>query len=215
MSTTSGDFVNSVREIINRKKTDENRRRIILREILENILSSFNKSGRIEVRNTKDFETNEISYSMSLYLDSEDIKADFKSILEKSGINLIDNHIDNKNSVYLANFGKNILSNSSSDSLCFMELKLTGKYFFSLKLFLKTETLSYRVYDTNYFYLRLWVFDGLNFSNHEVQIKTADRSKKNMKVDLDQKYLLTISFDELGEITETNISKKRGAKRDL
>lgn len=215
MSTTSGDFVNSVREIINRKKTDENRRRIILREILENILSSFNKSGRIEVRNTKDFETNEISYSMSLYLDSEDIKADFKSTLEKSGINLIDNHIDNKNSVYLANFGKNILSNSSSDSLCFMELKLTGKYFFSLKLFLKTETLSYRVYDTNYFYLRLWVFDGLNFSNHEVQIKTADRSKKNMKVDLDQKYLLTISFDELGEITETNISKKRGAKRDL
>lgn len=212
MNTTSGDFVNSVREIINKKKNDESRRRSILREILETILETLKKSDKVEIRSTKDFETNDISYSTNLYLDSEDIISDFKSILEKSGINLMENKIDNKNFVYLANLGRSILSNSNSDSLCFIELKITGKYFFSLRIISKNDPISYRIYETNYFYLKLWFFDGSNFTNHEVQILTPDRSKKKMKTDLNGAHTLNINFDDLGEIVDTNISKKRGAK---
>ena len=215
MSTTSGDFVNSVRESINRKKEEEYRKRTILRESLENMLGIFRKSGRIEVRNSKDFETNEMSYLMNLYLDSENIQDDFRIILEQSGIELLQNKIDSRNFIYLANFGKTILSNSSSNTLCFIEMKMTGKYFFSIRIFLKEDSLNYRIYDTNYFYLKLWVFDGVEFSNHEIQILTADRSKKKMRVSLGENYYLSILFDELGEIKETNISKKRGAKSGL
>ena len=100
MSTTSGDFVNSVRESINRKKEEEYRKRTILRESLENMLGIFRKSGRIEVRNSKDFETNEMSYLMNLYLDSENIQDDFRIILEQSGIELLQNKIDSRNFIY-------------------------------------------------------------------------------------------------------------------
>ncbi len=215
MSTTSGDFVNSVRESINKKKEEDYRRRTILRESLETLLDIFKKSGSIEIRNSKDFETNEMSYSLNLYLDSENIHGEFKVLLEQRGISLLENKIDSRNIVYLTNFGKTILSNSSSDTLCFIELRMTGKYFFSLKIFLKTDQLSYRIYDSSYFYQKLWVFDGVDFSNHEVQILTSDRSKKKLKANLAERYYLSISFDELGEITETNISKKRGAKSNF
>jgi hypothetical protein len=55
MSTTSGDFVNSVRDILNKKKTDDNRRRIILRDIFDNLVSYLKNSGKAEIRNVKDF----------------------------------------------------------------------------------------------------------------------------------------------------------------
>ena len=212
MSTTSGDFVNSVREIMNRKKNEEYRKRAILREILENVLESLKVSGKAEIRNTKDFETSEISYSANLYLDSEDISSDFKSILGESGIHLVENKIDDRNFVYLGNLGRSILSNFNSDNICFIELKITGKYFFFLRIIPRDEHISYRIYDSNYFYLKLWLFDGSEFTNHEVRILTKDREKKKMKSDLNNVYSLNISFDELGEIMKTNISKKRGAK---
>ena len=62
MSTTSGDFVNSVRNILNKKKTDDNRRRIILRNIFEDLINYLKNSGKVEIRNIKDFETDEMSY---------------------------------------------------------------------------------------------------------------------------------------------------------
>ena len=105
-----------------------------------------------------------------------------------------------------------ILSNLNLDSICFLELKITGKYFFTLRITLKTEDISYRVYDTNYFYLKFWFFDGLNFSNHDIQIMTQDRNKNKMRVDLNNGYFFNIVFDKMGEVCETNISKKRGAK---
>lgn len=212
MGTTSGDFVNSVREIINKKKSEEYRKRSILREILGNVLEVLKRSGRAEIRSTKDFETSEISYLANLYLDSENIILDFKLILEKSGILLIENKIDDKNVVYLADLNKVIVSNS--DSFCFIELKITGKYFFSLRIIPKSEPFSYRIYGENYFYLKLWLFDGSDFSNHSIQILTKNREKKKMKSNLDEAHSLNVIFDELGEIVETNISKKRGAKQN-
>ena len=212
MSTTSGDFVNSVRDILNKKKTDDNRRRIILRDIFDNLVSYLKNSGKAEIRNVKDFETNEMSYLLNLYLESDNINEDFYNILKNNGVVLDRHEIDSKNSLYVANFGKIMLSNLNSDSICFLELKITGKYFFTLRITLKTEAVSYRVYDTNYFYLKLWVFDGIDFSNHDIQIRTQDRSKKKMRVDLNSNYYFNIVFDKMGEVVETNISKKRGAK---
>jgi hypothetical protein len=215
MSTTSGDFVNSVRDILNKKKTDDNRRRIILRNIFEDLINYLKNSGKVEIRNIKDFETDEMSYLLNLYLESDNIYEDFYSILEKNGVVLNRHEIDPKNSLYVSNFGKTVLSNLNSESICFLELKLTGKYFFTLRITLKTESVSYRVYDSNYFYLKLWVFDGVDFSNREVQIRTEDRNKKKMRVDLDNGYYFNIKFDTMGEVIETNISKKRGAKQNL
>jgi hypothetical protein len=60
--------------------------------------------------------------------------------------------------------------------------------------------------------LKLLVFDGIDFSNHDIQIRTQDRSKKKMRVDLNSNYYFNIMFDKMGEVVETNISKKRGAK---
>lgn len=212
MSTTSGDFVNSVRDILNKKKKDDNGRRIILRDIFDSLLNYLKNSGKAEIRNVKDFETNEMSYLLNLYLESDNIQADFYEILENNGIVLDRHEIDSKNSLYLANFGKIMLSNLNLDSICFLELKITGKYFFTLRITLKTEDISYRVYDTNYFYLKFWVFNGINFSNHDIQIMTQDRNKNKMRVDLNNGYFFNIVFDKMGEVCETNISKKRGAK---
>lgn len=214
MSTTSGDFVNSVRDILNKKKKDDNTRRIILRDIFDSLINYLKNSGKAEIRNVKDFETNEMSYLLNLYLESDNIYADFYEILENNGIVLDRHEIDSKNSLYVANFGKIMLSNLNLDSICFLELKITGKYFFTLRITLKAEDISYRVYDTNYFYLKFWVFDGINFSNHDIQIRTQDRNKNKMRVDLNNGYFFNIVFDKMGEVVETNISKKRGAKQN-
>ncbi len=212
MGTTSGDFVNSIRNILNRKRTDENRKRAILREIFESISDSLKKSGKVEIRSVKDFETNEISYILNLYMESDNIYDDFGGIVGNSDSIVRGHKIDQKNSVYAINFGKSLISNSSSDTDCFIELKITGKYYFTVKISLKSENISYQIYESNYFYLKMWIFDGSDFSNHEIQIRTPDRNKKRMRVDLNDHYVLNIIFDEMGEITETNISKKRGAK---
>ena len=109
MSTTSGDFVNSVRDILNKKKKDDNTRRIILRDIFDSLINYLKNSGKAEIRNVKDFETNELSYFLNLYLESDNIYADFYEILENNGIVLDRHEIDSKNSLYVANFGKIML----------------------------------------------------------------------------------------------------------
>jgi len=204
----------SVRDILNKKKKDDNTRRIILRDIFDSLINYLKNSGKAEIRNVKDFETNEMSYLLNLYLESDNIYADFYEILENNGIVLDRHEIDSKNSLYVANFGKIMLSNLNLDSICFLELKITGKYFSTLRITLKAEDISYRVYDTNYFYLKFWVFDGINFSNHDIQIRTQDRNKNKMRVDLNNGYFFNIVFDKMGEVVETNISKKRGAKQN-
>jgi hypothetical protein len=111
-------------------------------------------------------------------------------------------------------FGKNIISSGKSNNWFFLEFYFKGKYVFELKMTQNHEDLSYFIFDRKYYNIKFWICDNLGMTVHDVPIKNSDRDKNKSRIQLNEKYTLTISFDLIGEVEKINISRKIGRKKD-
>jgi hypothetical protein len=212
MGDTSEKFVRSLKEKLEKIKNLENLRRNILSDTLDFISFIINDSSTIEIREIRDYQTSEISCFLNLYSDSDDILSSIKEILIKNNLDYRTKELNPKKSLFLVNVGENLISSGNKEKWCFLEFDFRGKHIFDLKITVMDDSLSYSIFDKNYYKVDVWVCDDLNIETYNIQLRSANRDKDRLIVDMDPRYKTTLKFDGVGEIEKINISKKRGGK---
>jgi hypothetical protein len=114
--------------------------------------------------------------------------------------------------LFLVNLGNNLVSSGKKDNWCFLEFNFKGKHIFDLKISVMEDSLSHSIYNKNYFNVDFWICDDLEIESFNIQLRSYNRDKNKLIVDIDPRYKATLTFDEIGEIEKINISKKRGGK---
>jgi hypothetical protein len=214
MEKTSGDFVKSLKDKISKQKKQEKFQRNILHDSLDYLISIIKGSSQIELRSVKNFKTSEISCFLNLYCESDDIPSSIESLFNDNSLDFRKVQLDEKKFLYLVDFGENIVSSGSEHNWFFLEFYFKGKYIFESKLTTNSDDLFYSVFDRKYYSIKFWVCDNLELFVYEFPIRNFDRNKNKTKVELDEKYTLTILFDQVGEVEKINISRRIGRKKE-
>ena len=212
MRDISEKFVRSLKEKLEKSKNLENLRRNILSDTLDFISFMIGDSSTIEIREIRDYQTSEISCFLNLYSDSDDIISSIKEMLIKNNLEYSSKNLNPKKSLFLVNVGENLVSSGNKEKWCFLEFNFKGKHIFDLKVTVMDDQLSYSIFDKNYYRVDVWICDDLNIDVYNIQLRTANRDKDRLIVDIDPRYKATLEFDGVGEIEKINISKKRGGK---
>ena len=214
MKKSSEDFVNSIKEKVNQQKNIETIQRNLLHDSLDYFSSLLSKNGQIDIRSQKKFDSGEMNCFLNLYTEVDDIPGLINSILESSKLEYKNLTLDPKKVIYCINFGENILSSPYDDNWIFIELYLKGKHIFECKISPKHGTLDYSLYESKYFNIKFWIFDGEYFSKYDVPLINITRNKRGIRREIDGKYVASIKFDPVGEVELIKISKNKGAKTD-
>ncbi len=209
MKKSSEDFVKSIKEKVNQQKNIEMIQRNLLHDSLDYFSSVVLKNGGIEVRNCKKFDSGEMNCFLNLYSENESIPNQIDSVLNGTNLEYRKLDLDDKKSIYCVNFGNNILSSPHDDNWIFIEFHFKGKHIFECKMSSKLGSLEYSLYDSKYFNIKFWVFDGESFSKYEIPLININRNRRGIKRSLDEKYSASISFDPVGEVESIKVTKKR------
>ena len=212
MSDTSEKFVRSLREKLERINNIENLRRNILSDTLDFISGIIQDSSSVEIKEIRDYHTSEISCFLNLYSDSDDIISSIEEILTKNDLDYRSINLNSKKTLFLVNVGEYVISSAKKDKWCFLEFDFKGKHIFDLKITIMNDNLSYSIFDKNYYKADVWLCEDLNMEVFNIQLRTTNRDKDRLVVDIDSRYKATLKFDDIGEIDKINISKKRGGK---
>lgn len=207
MEKPSEDFVKSLKDKILRKKKREEFQRNILQDSLEYLILLFTSSGEIEIKSTKNFETSEMSCFLNMYSESDNIPETISNILRNSNTSFNTKDIGKRKIIFLVDFGVNLISSGREHNWVYVELYLKGKHIFEAKLTLRKSDLEYFIFDKQYFSIGVWLCDHLEIRSYEVQIMSADRKKRSIRKQLDEKYNLLVGFDQTGEVEKIKISK--------
>jgi hypothetical protein len=212
MEKPSEDFVKSLKDKILRTKKKEEFQRNILQDSLEYLILLFNASGEIDIKSTKNFETSEISCFLNLYSESENITETISDMLKNSNIPFRIKDIGKRKTIFLMDFGGNLISSGREHDWVYVEFYFKGKHIFEAKLALLKSDLEYFIFDKQYFNIGIWLCDHLEMRSYDVQIMSSDRKKRSMRKKLDEKYNLVVGFDQTGEVEKIKILKNREQK---
>lgn len=212
MGDTSEKFVRSLKERLEKSRNLEKLKRNILGDSLDFISDIIRNSPTVEIREVRNYETSEISCFLNLYSDSDDRISSIIEILSKNNLEHKHKLLNTKKSLFLVNLGNNLVSSGRENNWCFLEFDFKGKHIFDLKITVMSDNLSYSIYDKNYFKVEFWVCDDLILESYDIQLRSYNRDKNKLVVEVDPKYRVTLIFDEVGEIDNINISKKKGRK---
>jgi len=212
MRDTSEKFVRSLKEKLEKNKNLEKLRRNILGDSLDFISYMIRNSNDIEIREIRNYETSEISCLINLYSDSDDLISSINNMLLSKNLSYKKKELNQKKSLFLVNLGDNIISSGKKDNWCFLEFDFRGKHIFDVKITIMYDSLSYSIYDKNYFRVDFWICEDLDIKKYDIQLRSANRDKDKLIVHIDENYKATLFFDGVGEIEKINISRKRGEK---
>jgi hypothetical protein len=212
MKKSSEDFVKSIKEKVNQQKNIETIQRNLLHDSLDYFSSLIRDDGSIEIKSHKKFDSGDMNCFLSLYSEVDSIPDQINLIFDnfRHPYKLLE--LDSKKIIYCVDFGNNILSSPKEENLIFLEFYFKGKHIFDCKLSPKLGSLDYSLYDSNYFNVKIWVFDDL-FGKYEIPLINISRSKRGIRRELAGKYTVSIKFDLVGEVESIKISKKREQNR--
>jgi hypothetical protein len=209
MKKSSEDFVKSIKEKVNQQKNIEIIQRNLLHDSLDYFSSVILQDGEIEIRSCKKFDSGEMNCFLNLYSEHDSIPDQIDSILHKNNLEFKNLRLDERKLIYCVNFGNNILSSAHNDNWIFLEFYLKGKHIFECKISSKLGSIDYSLYDSKYFNIKFWVFDGESFNKYEIPLININRNKRGITRSLDEKYSASIKFDQIGEVESIKVTKKR------
>jgi hypothetical protein len=208
----SGDFVKSLKEKLDREKSQIQKKRILLQDSLNIILDSFRSNSDLEIRTIRDFETSEISCFVDLYSPSE-IFESVGSSLEKSNIPHTKSMLGDYKCVFIVDLESRLIASGTPHNVFSIEVFSKRLKTYKIRISHCDPKFCYSVFDKNYHEVKFWYHENLNIFTKSITLRGLDRDKKKVKISDDPSYSITIAFNETGEMSNFNLFPKKREKK--
>ena len=205
-SGASETFVKILKDKISQDKEKDQVLRNVLQEGLDLILGFLGQN--LEIRNLKNFEINEICSYFDVY-SKNNIDLDILDCLQKNSVEYKKHDLFENRVLFFVNLENKVsLFSSIIKPKFFIQVFYKKGNLYRIKFFLHNKGINFSIYENNYHFFKIWVYDSGNFYDYTVPLKGISRDKKKQKrTTSDRKYSVTIFLNENGEVDKAEVSK--------
>lgn len=212
MERASGDFVKSLKEKIDLRKKVKNYERNLLSDSMDYLINCLKENPCFELVSLKNFKTNQLSSIANILVKGKNPIQQIENFLNSKKLFCEFQKIESNISVCCLDLSGKIVGYREKPNITILQVYLKNSEIAEIKLFLKSEDPVFSVYESNYFFLKLWLFESGIFNCKKIEILSKDRDKIEADYPIDEKNDLRLTFHETGEISQINILVKKGEK---
>ena len=208
----AGNFVRSLKEKLTEEKNQIQKKRILLQDSLNIILSVFKEHSDMEVRTIRDFETSEISCFVDLY-SPEDPYESIKNSLKKSGISNQSSIIGEYKCLFILDLEDRLIASGNPHNMISIEIFSKRLRTFKIKISHCDSKFAYSVFEKNYHEIKYWCYENSAISVESINLKNFNRDLKKINVTSGESdHKVTMTFNEIGELNTLNLFPKKRRK---
>ena len=212
MERASGDFVRSLKEKVELNKKLKSYERNLLSDSMDYVISTLKGNPSFELVSLKNFKTNELSSIANISVRGRNPIQQIRNFLNLKKLFCEFEKAESNISVCSLDLSGKIAGYRETPNLVVLQFTLKNSGIVEIKIFLQSEDVIFSVYENNYFFLKLWMFESGIFSYKKIDIHNNDRDKIEAEYPIDDKNDLRLTFHETGEISQINILVKKGEK---
>jgi hypothetical protein len=208
----AGDFVRSLKEKITEEKNQVQKKRILLQDSLNIILSVFKDHSDLEIRTIRDFETSEISCFVDVYSPGDPYES-INNSLEKSGISNQSLMIGEYKCLFILDLGDRLVASGNPHNIISVEIFSKRLRTFKIKISHCDPKFEYSVFEKNYHEIKYWCYENSEINVESIKLKDFNRDLKKIRVSSGGSgHDIAITFNEIGELDTFNLFPKKRRK---
>jgi len=208
----AGNFVRSLKEKLSEEKSQIQRKRILLQDSFDIILEVFRTHSDLEIRTIRDFETSEISFFVDVYSPSDQYES-IKIALEKSGILINSTMLGEYKCLFIVDLENRLIASGNPHNIFSIEIFSKRLRTFKIKISHCDPNFTYSVFEKNYHEIKYWYYENCSIEVKSIRLKDFDRDKEKINISDDEtNHEIEMTFNEIGELNNFNLSQKKGRK---
>lgn len=209
-------FVKGLKNKISEKNIKEEFDRNILQNSLMYLVDLFKleSEGDLQVRTVRDFQIKEVCFFIDV-VSKYPIEDALTSCFIHNKIPGLFKKLDDNKCIFRIDLENRLITSGNNHNYFFIEIYSKRGFTYKIKLSLCERDLNYSLYEKGYHYIKFWTFEENKFEDYEISLRKIDRKKKSQKIETpDEKYIASISLNDIGELNNFELSKKKRRKKE-